>query len=29
MWPVAFALRGMSEAEEARIIALIRKAVGL
>jgi hypothetical protein len=29
MWPVAFALRGMSEAEEACIIALIRKAVGL
>ncbi|SNB75622.1 hypothetical protein SAMN02746019_00020110 [Thermoflexus hugenholtzii JAD2] len=29
MWPVAFALREVSEAEEARIIALIRKAVGL
>jgi len=29
MWPVAFALKEMSEAEEARIMALIQQAVGL
>lgn len=28
MWPVAFALRGLTEAEEARISALVKKAVG-
>jgi uncharacterized protein YdhG (YjbR/CyaY superfamily) len=28
MWPTAFALRGLTPAEEARIIALLKKAVG-
>lgn len=28
MWPVAFALKGLGEAEEGRIAALLRKAVG-
>jgi hypothetical protein len=28
MWPVAFALNGLTAAEEARIVALVKKAVG-
>ena len=28
MWPAAFALKGLTSAEEARIVALVKKAVG-
>jgi len=28
MWPVAFALKGLTAADEARIGALVKKAVG-